>query len=238
MTLPALVCYEPTKDAGFGHAIRPAAPIKAWSAVEHFLDGCAEVQGPLDVKLVVHRATEWDDESVLQTIAELAVAQFGDPTVTLDGGTTFPEGEPVKGGYHEWRGSDTQWAAFLKFVTHIPPWPKAVIGPVCGHARYRFMWRDPDSLAAIAEQLEGHLTANGRLESELEIAIGRRSFVQPVLWFPFAAGSPQLADLIRTVVVPSVPFKLVARHFRAAVPKRDHSGYRFLRFDANSLLAA
>ncbi|MGE0443037.1 MAG: hypothetical protein AB7N65_25030 [Vicinamibacterales bacterium] len=238
MTAPEIVRYQPTKDAGFGHALRPATPIKAWAGIERFLVGCASVRGPFDVRLVVQRPTEWDDASSLLAIADETISRFGEPAVTVGGGTSFPSGAPIEGGYREWHGDASAWSAFLDFVARRAPWPKSVIGPVSARARYHFMWRDPDSLSAVPEQLAGHLTPDGRLESELAIFIERRSFVQPELWFPFRSDSTRLADLVRVVVAPSIPFKLAARHFRAAVPKLDQSGYQFRRFDARPLVAA
>lgn len=234
---PTVVRYEPDKGASYGHTLRPARPRGAWQTVQAFLEGCAEVEGPERICLTAHRATQFDDPVICERCVNAAVTRFGDPDSTTGGGFMFPSGEPVPGGHLEWIGDQSRLSEFLEFLFAGDPWPKTTVGPIAVSATYRFLWRSPDSLKPLQEQCEHHLTADGCLRNVLAVSLERRSFVQPLLWFPFSPTDPRLADLIQ-LVTSSLPFKLSPRHFRVASPLKGGGGYSFRKFDAASLFAA
>ncbi len=238
MTHAAVVVrYEPDKGASYGQALRPTRPRGAWQALQTFLQDCAEVDGPEQIRLTAHRPTQFDDSSVSERCVKAAVARFGDPDSTTGGGFMFPSGEPVPGGHLEWTGDQDRLPQFLEFLFSGDPWPKTVVGPIAVSMTYRFLWRNPDSLKPLQEQCEGHLTADGCLRNTLAVSLERRSFVQPLLWFPYGPSDSRLADLIH-LVTSQLPFKLSPRHFRVASPLKEGGGYSFRKFDAASLFAA
>ena len=228
MNEQSIVLYQPDKGAAFGHALRPSRPAPAWKAVQGFFGGFAEAAQPSGVRLVAYRATAWDDSDVVGSIVESVIKRFGSPSTTTAGGMNISTGEALVGGYLEWRGDESTWPAFVQFVADGCRWPKTTLGPVSAQACFRFRWNadvDPEANRTQA------------MENELNVSLERTSFTQPRFWFPHPVGSPALIDLVRRVAV-GVPFRLSARHFRAAVPKKDGSGFLLRRFDAASLLAA
>jgi hypothetical protein len=231
-----VVCYMPDKGAAYSHALRPASPKKAWSAVSNFLSACTEVEEPSTIRLVAHKATEWDDAALIQRCIEHTVARFGEPVVDVGGGQQFPSGVPVKGGYLEWQAPFVRFPEFRDYLI-AGEWPKAVTGPVELSAMFRFCWRDPDGILPLPEQLSGHCTEDGRLRNELTVTLARRSSVSPTFWYPFAPDDARLADIVQLSAM-TLPFRMSARHFRLAVPRADRGGYVFRRFDASGLIVA
>jgi hypothetical protein len=234
---PLVVCYAPDKGAAYSHALRPASPKKAWTAVARFLAECAELEEPRTVRLAAYRPTEWDDAALLDECVERTVARFGVPDLEAGGGVRFPSGEVVRGGYLEWRAPFARFAEFRDYLIAEEPWPKALVGPVTLSATFRFRWRDPDGAGPLAQQLAGHCTEDGSLRSEFAVTLSQRSTVSPNLWFPFAPIDPRLADLVQLSST-VLPFRLSARHFRLAVPRPSGQGYTYRRFDASGLVAA
>jgi hypothetical protein len=112
------------------------------------------------------------------------------------------------------------------YLASQEPWPKQTLGPVELRFSVYFQWVHPESNEIVPGQEAGHATPDGSLRSNLLVTLGRRPFVQPDLWFPFPEGSPALSDFLRAVA-PYVPFELLPRHFRVAIPRRDGKGYRF-----------
>jgi hypothetical protein len=223
------VLYQPDKGAAFGHALRPSKAAGAWKGVQRFLDDLADGVRPSGVRLVAYRATTWDDPNVVAPIVDSVVSRFGEAMTVVGGGMNVTTGMPVAGGYLEWRGDETSWLDFVQFVVAGHPWPKTTLGPVSAEASFRFHWKPG------VAPMHGD-PSDSPLHSELGITLARTSYVQPRLWFPHPAGSPELSELVR-LVMKIAPFRLSARHFRTATPKKDGSGYRFRRFDAESWFA-
>ncbi|MEQ1912758.1 MAG: hypothetical protein ABMA15_28340 [Vicinamibacterales bacterium] len=226
----SIVRYEPDKGAAFGHPIRPAALPKALSAIQSFLDLFADSATPSSVRLVAYQATDWDDPKVIAPLLDAVTRRFGPPASTTGGGMNISTGIPMAGGYIEWRGDEKRWSEFAQFVINGAPWPKTTLGPISARASFRFQWK------AELTSADRHVSWCD-LKNEMDVSIERASFVQPRFWFPFEPGSSELVDLVRRVAA-GAPFRMSARHFRAATPKKDGHGYVLRRFDAASLFAA
>ncbi len=229
------VRYGPDKGASYSQATRPSRPEGAWLAVQRFLSECADVRGPTNVALRAYRATEFDSPEDAEAGLARAVAQFGQPDRTADGGTRWPSGELVPGGYLEWTGPDGKLDEFRDFVVHGEPWPKLLIGPVAAFATYTFLWRDlrssePLPLPAIPTRQDA------TLHNTITITLQRSCVVAPTLWFPYSPTDPKLRSLLRDIA-PLLPFVLRARHFRAVEPSTGPLGFVLRRFDAKAVLA-
>ena len=230
MTGRSIVLYQPDKGAAFCHALRPSQPAAAWQAVQSFLDSCAEDIGTSGMRLVAYQATDWDNAELVAPIVESAIRRFGPADIAASGGMNISTGQPVAGGYLEWRGDGLAWPELVQFVVGGHPWPKTTLGPVSAQITFQFNWKTvlgPKPL----------LGSMNTIENQLHVSLERMSFAQPRFWFPYPVGSPALAQLVRRVVS-TAPFRFTARHFRAATPNKDGTGLLFRRFDASSLLTA
>jgi hypothetical protein len=221
-----VVFYSPNKGASYGQAIRPRRVRQAFEAVQHFLSNCATSSPPERIRLVAYEATRWDEGAVAEACIARTVDRFGSPDQITGGGTQWPSGEPAGGGLRQWLGSPVTLEDMVDYLASGEPWPKQTLGPVDLIFSVDFQWLHPGSREIVAGQENGHFTADGSLSSNLLVTLGRRPFVQPDLWFPFPADSPELSRFLRAVEQ-YLPFELRPRHFRVATPTKNGKGYRF-----------
>ena len=220
-----VVHYAPDKGASYGQALAARGVRGAWEAVQSFLARCTLPDSPESITLSADQATEWDpDPPAAEACIARVVARFGAPHQRQGFRRHWPSGEPLPGDVLTWPGSAETLPEMVAFLVAGEPWPKQTLGPVEVHFLVRFQWRDPLS----GELLPSRPIGREGARSELLVTLGRCQFVQPTLWFPFAPADPAFVALLRAVA-PALPFALLPRHFRLAVPKRDGSGYRYRR---------
>ena len=201
-----LLVYTPDKAAGFGQAFRFRKARDAATALQHFRESCTGNAEPKDLNLVTYRATEWDDDRVAASIIERVVDKFGSAYSEDVLGYKWPSGEKLKGGRLVWSFKSDALRELVEF--------------------FRFQWTDPDTGVILPGQQSGNATPDGTIWSSLLISLGRSQFAQPDFWFPFPEGSPKFSTFLQKAAH-FIPFTLNNRHFRAAIPKRDGSGYVF-----------
>jgi hypothetical protein len=206
--------YEPDKGAAYGQAFKVRGVRRAWESVQRFLGEVTIADPPSSISLAAYRATEWDDATKADAGIAAVRERFGAPTADDDMSIRkWPSGEPLPGGRSVWELTAASVADALDFVASGEPWWKQTLGPVELRVTYSFRWRIHDAPAVPS--------------SELGLCFGRRSSVQPLLWFPFAPHTLAHAAFERDVV-PSLPFALLPRHLRVAEPRRG-GGYSFHR---------
>jgi hypothetical protein len=220
------VVYRPNKGSGFGQAFRARRVREAAASLERFLISCTTYSGPVNLQLKAYRATEWDDDFVADSAIARVSETFGPVHAEESLGQKWPSGEKLKGGTLIWELKSEELPYLVDFVASSEPWPKQTLGPVEIHASYSFQWTDPDTGTVLPGQDSGNATADGRIRSSLLISLGRSQFAQPDFWFPFPEGAPKLSSFLHRVAG-LIPFRLNSRHFRAAIPNRDGSGYSF-----------
>ena len=217
--------YAPDKGVSYGQAPRARGVRRVWDDVQRFLAACTVAQPPEHVALTAFRATKWDDDATAEACLVRVRKRFGAPDEDeRSGGEMWPTGEPVKGGHLRWRGTPERVPELVEFMAAGEPWPKQTLGPVELRVSYRFAWRDP----ATADRIVAADGSAGVPLSEITITLGRRSFIQPTLWFPYAWTDPRLASLLEALS-PCLPFPLLARHLRSATAQPDGSGFRFAK---------
>ena len=221
-----LLVYTPDKAAGFGQAFRFRKARDAATALQHFRESCTGNAEPKDLNLVTYRATEWDDDRVAASIIERVVDKFGSAYSEDALGYKWPSGEKLKGGRLVWSFKSEVLPELVEFLSSNEPWPKQALGPVEVQCSFRFQWTDPDTGVILPGQQSGNATPDGSIWSSLLISLGRSQFAQPDFWFPFPEGSPKFSTFLQKAAH-FIPFTLNNRHFRAAIPKRDGSGYVF-----------
>jgi hypothetical protein len=220
------VVYRPGKESGFGQAFRIRNVRGAAASLSQFLTSCTTSRGPEDLQLVAHRATEWDDETVADAVIARVTANFGSADTEKGLGYIGTSGRKLQGGELTWNFKSEELPRLVEFISSKEPWPRQTLAAVAVHARFVFQWRDPDSGVALPGQDTGNATSNGRIQSSLFISLGRSQFAQPHFWFPYPEGAPKLSSFLHRAAG-LIPFNLNRRHFRAAIPNSDGSGYSF-----------
>jgi hypothetical protein len=220
-----LLIYAPDKGVSYGQAPRARAARRVWDDVQRFLTSCAASLAAADVELTAYRATQWDDDATADACVERTRAAFGPPDQEeAAAGQLWPSGEPVKGGYLRWVGTPERAPAMLDFLVSGEPWPRQTLGPVELRATYQFRWND----AVLGGLLGVGHAARPVPDSSLALTVGRRSFIQPTLWFPYGADAAS-PDALLAALDPLLPFAMLAKHFRVAQPRGDGSGFRFAK---------
>lgn len=79
MRAPEVVIYAPDKGAGYGQSFKARKIAGAWESLNAFLANPTTSSPTERPRLVVYRATKWDDDAVAEGCIRSAIERFGDP---------------------------------------------------------------------------------------------------------------------------------------------------------------
>jgi len=228
-----ITIYSPNKGMSYGQSPRKRGINKVWEDINNFLNTCTIVDPIYYFEIRAFYATEWDDDTTANRCVEMAKSEFGNPDKdTHEGGLNWSTGKILKGGICEWKKSIDEIDRVIKFLSMHEPWPKQTLGPVEIQLNYDFLWRGSFSNDEPNPIPHDNYRKIEIPKSNMLIIIGKKSFIQPAFWFPYSENDPTFIEFINRLN-PFMPIKLLPRHFRAAIPVKNKSKFRFAKLKRN-----